>query len=328
MVEVDNNKNIQRIVDNIKNTDTLFDNGATTGLLRSVNFGDPSNNVKQAEKQIPYAYVTTSDAIQGSRYGFGVSTNDIINYITMEYHITIVARALTNTVKSQKQLYDLLKDLRNMVESNPTFADPTTNNSPTNETFWTLLGTEPVSFVEWKVGESFVVTDNVVFQGKFYVCILDNTANDGDPIFSRSIISDVPYDTQTRGQLITSVTLTLAATVGSLGTISSGDLGTIELLSEPPDQDAEGYSRHYDTTTTLVGVAPIGDFHLFFIEIEALDSSIAFFKDKKDDREKFTITITKSSGETEDLNVHVSLIAKGTVINSVPTAVITFEVVP
>jgi len=53
MVLVDHVKNITRIVNVIKADSSVFDNGATVGKLRSVEFGDPSNKVVQA-KPMPY----------------------------------------------------------------------------------------------------------------------------------------------------------------------------------------------------------------------------------------------------------------------------------
>ena len=326
MVDVDPNKNIQRIVDTLLNDELIYDKGETVGKLRSVKFGDPNSMIKKNDN-MPYAYVTTSDAIQATRYGFGVSTNQIINFVSVEYEIVIVAKASDKQLTSQKQLYDLLKNVRNTLQANPKF--PTTDrNAPPNTVFWQLLGSVPGSFTEWTEEINYVINDNVVFEGLYYVCIKPNTGNQGDPIFSRSILSDIPYDSETRGELVTSVSLSLFATIGSIGTINSPGLGTIELLSEPPDRDDDAYSRHYDTKRKLAGVAPVGDSHLYFIEIESVTASLDYFRDKKEAREKFQITVTKSTGDIEIYNVHVAVISRGITINSVPTAVITFEIVP
>jgi len=330
LVLVDINNDLKRIVSRINNYLDLVDptNKVLGERLRLVKFGDPDNNLEQLESMIPYCYVTTADAIQGSNYGFGVSTNNILNYTTLEYHITIVANSLNTTENSQKSVYDFVKNMRQMAEEDPTMPDPTTVNSPTNSLFWTLLGSEPGSFTIWENEEDYEISDNVVYNGKFYVCIQANTANDGDPIFSRSIIADIPYNTETRGKIITSITLVLSGTVGSLGTITAGSLGTIQLLSEPPDQDAEDFGRHYNDKRVMQGLAPLGNFRLYFIEIEALDSSVNYFRTQKEAKVKFEITVTDSQGNKEVFNVHTRLISKGTTINSVPTALITFEIVP
>ena len=91
MVVKDHNKNIQRIIDVIKDDSAVFDDGETKGLLREVNFGDPDNNDKNAIKQKPAIYVTTNDSIQSTRYNFGYSTPNNRNQVTVQYNKLLIA---------------------------------------------------------------------------------------------------------------------------------------------------------------------------------------------------------------------------------------------
>lgn len=124
MVTVDHNTNIQRIVDVITADTNVTGIGASTvGLLRSVEFGDPSNQTEQTFP-MPYAYVTTASSLQTSSPEIGMSIADNVKSVTVEYQIVIVAHAEDKTETSQKQLYDLIKNMRTLTEGNPTFTDP------------------------------------------------------------------------------------------------------------------------------------------------------------------------------------------------------------
>jgi len=183
---VDNNKNIQRIIDVIKADSTVFDDGATEGKLREVNFGNPNNDEKNSIKQKPAVYVTTRNSIQQTTYPYGTSTSGNINSVTVEYEVTLLAVSKEKTEKSQTQLYDLLSKLRTTLGADPKFSDPASPG-----------------------------TDN---------------------IFSRSIINEVPWDTNTRGQLVTSVTLVLLATIGDTSIVNIPGIGDITLLSDTGDE--------------------------------------------------------------------------------------------
>lgn len=124
MVTVDHNKNIQRIIDRIKDDSAVFDNGVTEGLLREVNFGDPDNNNKNSIKQKPAVYVTTRNSIQQSSYPYGTETSGNVNSKTVQYEIVLLAVSKQDTTRSQKQLYELVKNLRVTLETDPKYSDP------------------------------------------------------------------------------------------------------------------------------------------------------------------------------------------------------------
>jgi len=61
-------------------------------------------------------------------------------------------------------------------------------------------------------------------------------ANPGtDPIFSRSIINEVPWEPKMKGQLITSVTFSIIATIGGGLVITIPGFGDLDLISDSGD---------------------------------------------------------------------------------------------
>ncbi len=143
MVTVDHTVNIQKMVDNMLLDGTLFDSGDTVGKLRSVQFGDPPNNI-ESSKPMPYAYITTDDSIQETSYDFGTANIDSLGSITTRYKITVIAQDRDRQVDSQKQLYNLIRDIRSFFEANPRqfdIADPP--NNP-------IFARSVISKVSWK----------------------------------------------------------------------------------------------------------------------------------------------------------------------------------
>ena len=277
IVEISHNKNIQRIVDRIKDDSNLFDNGATVGLLRSVEFGDPANKVNQATKAIPYAYVTTATDLQETSSEIGVSTPNNVKSVTVEYQIVVIAQARDKQVNSQIQLYDLIKNMRTMTENEPTFSDPA---SP---------GT--------------------------------------DPIFVRSIISDVNWDEQTRGQLITVITMTLLATIGALFFLTvPGITDPIPLISKPLDRDIDNMEDILDDTLILKDTAVIKSKRTILAEFESTSAITSALRTIKDARDSDSFTIISPSG-VEVVTAYVTQLASSTGFSAMETSVIQLDVV-
>lgn len=183
MVEINDLKNVQRIVDVIKANPNILRQNDTDGLLRSVQFGNPSEMVKK-EPEIngaPYAYVTTSDSLQKTSYPFGISTSSSLSQITVEYKIVIVSESKDRQVLGEKKLYNLLNLMRTTLTSDPTFKDPISND---------------------------------------------------DPIFTRSIINQSQWNTQTKGKQFQIVEFTLIATIGIELTITIPGFGDLVILSD------------------------------------------------------------------------------------------------
>ena len=59
--------------------------------------------------------------------------------------------------------------------------------------------------------------------------------NGSDPIFSRSIVNEVPWDSETRGQLVTSITFSIIATVGEGLVINIPGFGDLDIISDSGD---------------------------------------------------------------------------------------------
>ena len=276
MVTVDHNKNIQRIVDTIKADTNLFDDGVTVGLLRSVQFGDPPNKTYQAES-MPYAYVTTASDLQETSPQIGVSVPDNVESVTVEYQIIIIAQARDRQINSQKQLYDLIKNMRTMTENEPTFSDPA---SP---------GT--------------------------------------DPIFIRSIVNNVNWEEQTRGQLVTVITMTLLATIGALFFLEvPGITDPIPLISKPLDRDIDNVEDILDDTLILKDTAVIKSKRTILAEFESTSAITSTLRTIKDNRESESFTLTSPTG-VEIVIAYVTQLSSSTGFSDMETSVIQLDVV-
>lgn len=165
---------------------TIYDSGATVGLLRSVQFGDPNNKTDQAFP-MPYAYVTTKNNIQSTSYPFGISNSGNVNQITVQYEVVIIAHTGDKTETSQKQLYDLIKNIRTVFNDNPTFTDPANpgtdpifSRSIINESSWdTKTKGQLVTVITFTIlatiGESLIIT----IPGFGDLDIISDTGEDG-----------------------------------------------------------------------------------------------------------------------------------------------------
>jgi len=266
-----------KFIDVIKADPLVFDNGETDGLLRAVNFGDPNENIKQAQTQIPYAYVTTASDLQETSPQIGVSIPDNVKSVTVEYQIVVVAQARDRQVNSQKQLYDLIKNMRAMTENDPLFSDPA---SP---------GT--------------------------------------DPIFVRSIISNVNWDEQTRGKLITVITMTLLATIGALFFLTvPGIADPIPLISKPLDRDIDNVEDILDDTIILKDTAVIKSKRTILAEFESTSAIISTLRTIKDTRDSDSFTITSPTG-VEIVTAYVTQLASSTGFSDMETSTIQLDVV-
>jgi len=142
MVVIDHNVNIQKIIDNMLLDPILFDSDNTVGKLRSIKFGDSPNQMDSSEI-MPYAYITTDDSIQETSYDFGTSNADSLGSVTVKYKTTIIAQTTNTTENSQKQLYNLIRDVRSFFEGNPRQFDATTTDNP-------IFSRSVINKVSWK----------------------------------------------------------------------------------------------------------------------------------------------------------------------------------
>ena len=85
-------------------------------------------------------------------------------------------------------MYDIIKNLNTMVETDPLFKKPVTND---------------------------------------------------DPIFSRSVIADIPYEESTRGKLLISVAIILLATIGEAFSLEIEGFTDIQVIGKPIERGME-----------------------------------------------------------------------------------------
>lgn len=276
MVIVDHNKNIQRIIDTIKADTNIISQNNTDGLLRSVQFDNPPN-MTYSSKEMPYAYVTTASNLQETSPQIGVSTPDNVESVTVEYQIVIVAFVRDKQVNSQKQIYDLIKNIRTMTESDPLFSDPAD------------LGV--------------------------------------DPIFIRSIISDVSWKEETKGGLVTVITMTLLSTIGALFfLVIPGITDPIPLISKPVDRDIDNIEDILDDIITLKDTAIIKSKRTIFAEFESTSTITSTLRTIKDGRASDLFTIKSPSGD-EIVTAYVTQLASSTGFSDMETSTIQLDIV-
>lgn len=254
---------------------------STTGLLRSVQSGDPpkSDKTKTIVEQhfaMPYAYVTTAADLQETSPQIGVSIPDNVKSVTVEYQIVVIAQARDQQVNSQKQLYNLIKNIRALTEGNPTFTDPTSGV---------------------------------------------------DPIFVRSIISDVVWDQKTKGAPVTVITMTLLSTIGVLFTlIVPGITNPIPLISKPVDRDIDNVEDILDDTLILKDTATIKSKRTILAEFESSSEIISTLRSIKNSRESNSFTINSPTGD-ETITAYVTQLSSSTGFSDMETTITQLEVV-
>ena len=272
MVVIDHKKNIQRIIDRLLDDTAVYDSGATKGKARAIVFGDQPNNLKLPNSLKPYIYVTTRDFLQTTKRDFGV-INPIDNN-SVEYEIVLVADSRSRTEESQKQLYDIVKNVRSNLEADPTFKHPTLAN---------------------------------------------------DPVFTRSIISDVSWDQQTRGKLTTSISIVLLATVGIGYTIDIAGFTGIPLQSIL-EREIEITEDIYSTDRIRKNSAPVSETHSIFVEMEYVESQVAQFRINKRLRIKESITLHRPSTSTA-YSIRITEISNDTpVLDQIKTVTLRLEI--
>jgi len=115
-----------------------------------------------------------------------------------------------------------------------------------------------------------------------------------DPVFSRSVVNQIPWGKENKGQLITSITYVLTATIGIGFLANFPDIGDVTLLSKPNALEGIVFSDDREQKFPNRVITENGDFGSIDVEYEstvALDDSFrAKFGVEED------ITITTASG--------------------------------
>jgi len=190
MINVDDLKNIQRIVDVINSNPNILAQTKTDGLLQSVQYGNPAQMLANAPERDspPYAYVTTSDSLQKTSYPFGVSSPSSLSQVTVEYKIVIISNMDDTQVNAEKKLYNLLSLMRSTLSADPLFSDPANpGNDPIftrsiiNSSKWdTKTKGAPIQIVEFTLTATIGVLGLIItIPGFGDLVILSDTGDDG-----------------------------------------------------------------------------------------------------------------------------------------------------
>ncbi len=103
-----------------------------------------------------------------------------------------------------------------------------------------------------------------------------------DPVFSRSAISDVIWDTDSRGKLTGIVTIILLATIGSEFTITIPGIGLIPLLSQPNAPEGIVFQDDKTQNGSVLNrvITENGDFGSLDVEYESTETLDSAFRAK------------------------------------------------
>lgn len=146
-----------------------------------------------------------------------------------------------------------------------------------------------------------------------------------DPIFSRSVVNQIPWDKESKGQLITSITYVLTATIGTAYSANFPGIGDVILLSKPNAIEGIVFSDDKEQTFPNRVLTENGDFGSIDVEYEstvALDDSFrAKFAVEED------ITITTASG---DKVYHIKYISINPTaqFDSIERTILHMEIIP
>jgi hypothetical protein len=147
-----------------------------------------------------------------------------------------------------------------------------------------------------------------------------------DPIFSRSVISDIPNDEATRGQLINRTSIILLATIGTSFALDIAGFTDIPLISKPIEREIENTENIFDTARIRKNTAPISETHSLFAEMEYDETLITAIRTAK--RERTTIPITLKRPSSSSLfNGRIVEISNGAQFDQIETFTIRFEVI-
>jgi len=157
--------------------------------------------------------------------------------------------------------------------------------------------------------------------------LFTDPANPGtDPIFSRSVVNLIPWDKENKGQLITSITYVLTATIGVAYLANFPGIGDVILLSKPNAPEGIIFTDDLEQKPIPNRVlTENGDFGSIDVEYEstvALDDSF---------RAKFgveeNITITTASG---DKVYHIKYISINPTaqFDSIERTILHMEIIP
>ncbi len=128
---VDHDTNKNRIVSILKADDTVFDSGATAGLLRDIFVGQRVPKTISGSNFAPFLYVTNGSPILTKRPK-GIVQSNKQEYFenTVRYNLNFISKKKTSSVDTEKELDDLELLISTALESNYQLLNPTSSDDP------------------------------------------------------------------------------------------------------------------------------------------------------------------------------------------------------
>ena len=148
-----------------------------------------------------------------------------------------------------------------------------------------------------------------------------------DPVFSRSVIADVPYEESTRGKLLIQVSVILLATIGNSYTLDIGGFTNIPLISKPVEREIQITEDIFNTARQRKSTPPISETHSFFAELEYDDTIIESLRVKKRERAVIPATLKRPDNTTTFSKVRITEITNGSPFDQIETFIIRCEVI-
>ena len=148
-----------------------------------------------------------------------------------------------------------------------------------------------------------------------------------DPVFSRSVIADVPYEEATRGKLLISVSIILLATIGNSYTLDIGGFTNIPLISKPIEREIEVTEDIYNTARERKNIPPISETHSLFAEMEYDDAIIESLRVSKRARTVIPATLKRATTTTTFAKGRITEITNGSPFDAIETFIIRYEVI-
>lgn len=163
---------------------------------------------------------------------------------------------------------------------------------------------------------------------------LDNSTLSGDALFTENknwarsgevIERPVPHYRSTLSVLVTdNVSTSGEGTIGAGIFFSIGTLTNMQVLTKPPERETELTSNEYDDTRTRKRVAPLGDIHSVFVEVERTQVRIDALRVMKASHAK-QACITTRDGVPENFNGYPTDFSHGGGYLEVETIIIRVE---
>ena len=147
-----------------------------------------------------------------------------------------------------------------------------------------------------------------------------------DPKCIRSLILDVVPIPDKQGQEIQGAEILMQCQIGSGFTIDIAGFSGISLVSKPVERETEFTENIYDTSRVRKHISPIAETHVFFAEIEYVESIVSALRTQKRNRAIISATLTRPSGATAYSGKIVE-ISNGAGFDQLETAIMQFEVI-